>query len=327
MGEPPLNVGGPRDERVAVPEADGLAHPTRHVRAETRHGARQVEVATHVDVADRVAGSAEKLHARRCHRHVQRARAAGAGPPAHEALGTTQHGRPLRRAIVRLVKELLDEPLLIFRREQRENRRDLIVVADDPLRRLAEFRRHDGVFSGAHQSEDDADVVRVASVPVRRHALAAELRRAAFGTGFRKQRLIVRSSRREPVGAHDVLTRVVRIAVTPSARAGIVLDVRGCAGIVAPLRIEPERAVAAEVARIAPKFPIDVEVVAREDVACERRDPFGRCAVLRRGCVDVIERHSGPDPLGFARHRPPAADTPLRGDGRRRANHGAESEN
>src|SRR4029453_11162522 len=103
MGEPALDVGGPGDERAAVPEAHGLAHPARHVCAETRYGTGEIEAATHMDIADRVAGAAEKLHARRRDRHVERARSARAGPPAHEALGTTQHRRPLRGAIVRLV--------------------------------------------------------------------------------------------------------------------------------------------------------------------------------------------------------------------------------
>ena len=62
-----------------------------------------------------------------------------------------------RRLGARGVHALLDEPLLIFRRQQRENRRDLIVEADDPLRRLAELLRHDGFFAGAHQPDRGGD--------------------------------------------------------------------------------------------------------------------------------------------------------------------------
>src|SRR6185436_17914284 len=109
------------------------AHPLRHVRAETRHVTRHVEIAPYVHIADRIPGAAEKLHTRRRHHHIERAWAAWPRPPTHEALGPTEHRRPLRRVIVRLVIELLDEPLLIFRREQGKNRRRLIVVADDPL--------------------------------------------------------------------------------------------------------------------------------------------------------------------------------------------------
>src|SRR5690606_11556524 len=43
--EPPLDVRTPRDQRVAVPKTDRLAHPARHVGAETRHRAGQIEVA------------------------------------------------------------------------------------------------------------------------------------------------------------------------------------------------------------------------------------------------------------------------------------------
>src|SRR5690606_22016478 len=104
-------------------------------------------------------------------------------------------------------------------------------------------------------------------------------------------------------------------------------DVCGRARVVAPLRIQTQGAVATEVAWVAPKLAIDVEIVAREDVARERDDPFRHGAVLRGGRVDAVKRHARPDPLGLVRHRPPAADARLRRSERPETCGAAEPEN
>src|SRR5690606_19556316 len=60
---PRLDVRRPGDQRVAVPEADRLAVPARHVGAQARYGAVHVELAADVHLRDEVAGDAgQDLH-------------------------------------------------------------------------------------------------------------------------------------------------------------------------------------------------------------------------------------------------------------------------
>src|SRR5687768_6292736 len=49
---PALNVRGPSDQRLAVPEPDRVAEPLRDVGPEPRNGAAIVEFATDVDLRD-----------------------------------------------------------------------------------------------------------------------------------------------------------------------------------------------------------------------------------------------------------------------------------
>src|SRR5688572_32460441 len=52
MGDPALNVRRPRDQRVAVPEADRLAEPLGNVWSKARYHALLVELAADVDLRD-----------------------------------------------------------------------------------------------------------------------------------------------------------------------------------------------------------------------------------------------------------------------------------
>src|SRR5690606_27968931 len=97
MGEPALDVGGPGDQGILIPEADGLTEPLRHVLAEARDGAGDIELAIDMNIVNRISRSTEELHALRRDRDVERARATRPRPPPHEAFRTAIHERPLRR--------------------------------------------------------------------------------------------------------------------------------------------------------------------------------------------------------------------------------------
>src|SRR5690349_18015026 len=91
MREPALDVGGPGDQRVAVPEADGLTEPAADVGAEVGDRAFEAELATDLHVAQRVVGAAQELHAAWHDHDVELTWTAGPGPPAQESLGAAVH--------------------------------------------------------------------------------------------------------------------------------------------------------------------------------------------------------------------------------------------
>src|SRR6187200_1815303 len=95
------------------------------------------------------------------------------------------------------------------------------------------------------------------------------LRGAAALLRFSEQRLIVLLRGLEPIWAHDPLARVVAIAVSPRSGArGIFADQRAVQRT--SLRLERQRAVAAEVPLVGPQCAIGVEVLRREKVDGQR---------------------------------------------------------
>ncbi len=130
---PALDVRRPRDQRVAVPEADGLAVPTRHVLTQARHVAVELELAADVHRRDEVARDArDDLHDRRRSDDVMLPHGRFV-PAAHEAFGPAVLRRPLRFVRVAVVIGLLHEARLILRRQQRQNRRHLDVPHAVPV--------------------------------------------------------------------------------------------------------------------------------------------------------------------------------------------------
>ena len=116
--------------------------------------------------------------------------------------------------------------------------------------------------------------------------------RAAFRTGFGEQRLVVLLRRVERIRRHDLLARIIAVAVAPRAGLGrMIADDRHLGG--APLRLEAGGRVAPEIARIGPKLAVDIEVARREDVARQRRDA-GRHRTVACG-------HDGHEIVGGAR--------------------------
>jgi len=268
---PPLDVRRPSDQRFAVPKADRLAIPTRHVGAEPRHGALLVELPADMDVRDVVARRRRQdLHELRRHHDLVHARAREV-EAAHEALGPAVHTGPLRGVRRAFVKHLLDHPGLILVGQQREDRRNLVPEHAVP--------------SAERRLDRDAAIP---SVPLERQLLAGLLRGAAAPPRVGEQRRVVRFGRLEGVRAHDRLARIVALTVAPGRRLRPRQD-RHATEVARPaLLLDGQAAVAAEVARIAPQGTVAVEVCRREDVDGKRRDAGRRGAVECGADIDRL---------------------------------------
>src|SRR5262249_8963511 len=121
---PALNVGGPCHQSGSIPETDRFSVPlwnlldmlfsnqylTQEVGSDSREELNIVDVHRQLKVA-----------ALRCLR-----------PPAHETLGVTEGSVPLRRIVDTLVIIHLNHALLIFRRQDRQDRRYLVDRAPCP---------------------------------------------------------------------------------------------------------------------------------------------------------------------------------------------------
>ena len=217
---------------------------------------------------------------------------------------------------------LLHVALLILRCEQRQDRRHLVGPPDDPLRWLREFLRQRSsraAFSTA--AEHKIQVAGIAAVPVGQCVLGV-LGRSTTHLCFCEQRFVVFTRRLERVRTDDCFAWVVALAVTPGCRLRVVVVERpGAARIVAPDRVEGDRAVAAVVPLVHPEVAIGVEVLRGEDVARQRLDAVRRLpAGGRRAGRVVPRRHSADEVVSrvtgewFERHgyRPPASHAFLR---------------
>src|SRR5690606_14338708 len=92
--------------------------------------------------------------------------------------------------------------------------------------------------------------------PLPRQRLDRVLGRAAAALGLLEQRLVVLLGGREAVRAHDRLAGIVRVAVAPGrGLRRIRSDRRRAAAAAGPEILDVGRAVAAEVARVAPELP------------------------------------------------------------------------
>ena len=277
--KPPLDIRGPRDERVPIPEPDRLAVPARDVRPESRDGARFIELARKMDVRDEVRRRrVEDLHELRRDDHLRRARRV-LRETAHEAFGLTIGTRPLRRIRRGIVIHLLHQTLLVFGREQREIRRNLHEAAVIPGRGL-----------GA--------VTKVFTVPVRQ-PIAGVYRRPAFGFAFRQQRGVMLLRSMERVWADDLRARIVALAITPGGGGGrVIADRRRLRR--APLRFEALRRVASEIPRVRPQRAVTVEIPRREDVDGQRGHACRNGAIARGDHLDQSIRMAGMDEHPFA---------------------------
>src|SRR5690606_23369068 len=89
------------------------------------------------------------------------------------------------------------------------------------------------------------------------------------------------------IRADDRLARIVPIAEPPRRTPRRILADQADA-VTAPKILERGRAVAAEIARVAPQLTILVEVGGREDIDLERLDAFRRLAGPRRADEAVL---------------------------------------
>ena len=163
--------------------------------------------------------------------------------------------------------DLAHHALLIFGRQQRQQRRHLVgagVVPDAPS------LRH---------------ILAVSPVPFG-HRFVGVLRRPASRFRVGHQRLVVILRGLERIGAHDVLARPIHLAVSPARRPGrIAADSRvgrARAGAAAAHVGNLPRGVAAPVPLVRPQRAILVEVLGREHVHGKRLYAVGRLPVPRR---------------------------------------------
>src|SRR5690606_34689677 len=107
------------------------------------------------------------------------------------------------------------------------------------------------------------------------------LRRAAPPLRLLEQSVVVLLGGLERIRADDRLARIVLVALAPwRGRRRVVADHR-LTERPAPQLLDARRAVAAEIARIAPELAILVEVLRREEVDRQRLDPLRYLAVAR----------------------------------------------
>ena len=159
---------------------------------------------------------------------------------------------------------LLHHPLPIFRREQRQDGRHLVVPHAVPVRIAWREPR-----------------VHVAPVPLAGHrgmTYAESGRRACASF---EERLVVLARGLELVRAHDGCARVITIAVAPGRRRCTCVTDQPCA-VRAPLLFDADGTVAAKIAGIAPERAILVEILGREQVDGKRRHARGGVAVAGR---------------------------------------------
>ena len=189
------------------------------------------------------------------------------GPLPHEPFGPAVRRRPLVGGVDSLVVDLPHHALLIFRCQQRQQRRDLVgarVVPDSPsLRRILAVH---AVPSG--------------------HRFVGVPGWAAARPGVGDQRLIMLFRRLEWIRAHDVLARPIHLAVSPAGRRWrLAPDARvvgARAGSTAAHVGDLPRGVAAPVAHVRPARAVLVEVLAREHVHGQRRHAIGRTSIPLR---------------------------------------------
>ncbi len=151
----------------------------------------------------------------------------------------------MRAVVARVVIHLLHETLLVLWCEQRQVGRNLQGRTVEPRQPLV-------------------TLARIAATPRRQGGLRV-LRRAAVRTCFCQQAFVVRLGGGEAIGADDLFTRIVAIAMTPcrSARR-ITAYQRHFIG--APDLFETYSGIAAVIAGITPQRAIQVEVLGREDI-------------------------------------------------------------
>src|SRR5690606_35273 len=113
------------------------------------------------------------------------------------------------------------------------------------------------------------------------------LGRAASRPRLLEQRLVVLLRGLERIRAHDRFARIITVAVSPRrGRRRIVTDQP--LTVAAPEILDRGRAVAAEVARIAPELTVLVEILGREDIDLWRLDTFRHRAVAGRADEAVL---------------------------------------
>ena len=180
-------------------------------------------------------------------------------PAAQEPFRPAVLRRPLRPIRVTVVIRLLHHALLVLGRQHRQDRRNLHVPHPKPVLVLR------------------ARGMQVAPRPLAGHGRVRVLGGAAAPARLLEQCLVMLLRGLERVRAHDRLARVIAVAITPRRRLRRILADQP---ILAPEILERGRAVAAEVARIAPQIAILVEVRRREQI--HRRAVRCRTASHRR---------------------------------------------
>src|SRR5690606_13129932 len=158
---------------------------------------------------------------------------------------------------------LLHHPGLILRREHRKNGGNLHVAHAIPI-----------LVAGG------ASWMHVAAGPLAGNRGVGVLGRPAAAARLLEQPSVVRLRGLEFIGADYRLARIVAVAVAPrSARRRIVPD--RAAAVTAPEVFDRSRAVAAEIARVAPERPVLVEILRGEEIHLERLDAGRGLTVAR----------------------------------------------
>src|SRR5690606_24187936 len=132
--------------------------------------------------------------------------------------------------------------------------------------------------------------------------------RAAAFLRLLEQGLVVLLGGLERIRADDRLARIVLVAVAPRrGRRRVIADQR-LAERPSPELLDARRAVAAEVARVAPKLAVLVEILRREEIDRQRLDALRHLAVARRADIPppilarirrTEQRLCGTDELGI----------------------------
>jgi hypothetical protein len=247
------HLDGPYDG-LAVPEADGLTEPLGYVRSEPRQETLLVELLTDVDLRNgrfcRISHVDDQLGR---HDHIY-APAAVLRQASDETFGPAVRAGPLRGIAARVVIHLLHAALLILGLQQRQIRRDLQNRTVEPRSTLVALTR-------------------IKTVPVRQGRLRVD-GGTALPARLGEQRFVMRLCSTETVGAHDLPARVIAIAVTPCrGRGRIFANQRDL--VSAPDMLEPDRRVAAVIARIEPQRFLFVQIPRRENVGGSGSTPGG----------------------------------------------------
>ena len=204
---PTLDVRRPGDQRFAVPEPDRLPKPLRYVGTEPRYDALLVEFAADMNLRDQGLGRVANVENEFRRHHETDARAAILREPAHEPFRPAVRTRPLRRVAPRVVIHLLDEALLVLRREQGQVGWYLEHGAVEPrggLRPLAQ----------------------IAAAPIGQRRLRIDRRTTAVASFF-EQCGVVLLRCRKAIRADDLFSRVVAVAEPQAAVRGGSSPMRG----------------------------------------------------------------------------------------------------
>ncbi len=153
------------------------------------------------DLAQEVGGDAgQELDLVRVHCELEIPALRGLGPPAHKSFRITERGVPLWRIVYAFVIVILDHALLILRSEHGQYCGNLVDSPPGPLRIGIRV------------------VPAIPPIPIRNRCLRVD-GGAALRFRCRHQCVVMFLGGLIRIRAHDLLPRVIRVAVAPRSRA------------------------------------------------------------------------------------------------------------